>query len=128
MPMFHIIDDEALLCELAVEIILAAGFEAVSYTSPIEYLHYVDSNDYVEPDAIFTDIQMPEMNGYEFIDKIRCKFPDMKIVVVSGYYSATAALKHHVWRYLPKPYFPAQIIAIASEIAQYCLKEKPQAS
>jgi len=133
MSVFHIIDDEEILCELATELISSAGFEASSYTNPVDYLNYVNSNDYVVPDAIFTDIQMPSMNGYELIDKIRSKFPDMKIVVVSGYYSATAAHRHNVWQYLPKPYMPEQIIAIATEIVQYCHEGeasslKPQAS
>jgi len=133
MPVFHIIDDEEILCELAAELISSAGFETISYTSPVDYLNYVNSDAYVVPDAIFTDIQMPGMNGYELIDKIRVRFPDMKIVVVSGYYSATAARRYNVWKYLPKPYMPEQIIAIATEIVQYCHEGeasslKPQAS
>jgi len=71
MPVFHIIDDEEILCELAAELISSAGFETISYTSPVDYLNYVNSDAYVVPDAIFTDIQMPGMNGYELIDKIR---------------------------------------------------------
>jgi len=124
MPMFHIIDDEKALCDLTVELISSAGFEATSYTSPVDYLNYVNSDDYVVPDAIFTDIQMPEMNGDELIDKIRCKFPDMKIVVVSGY-SGTETFNHMVWQYLPKPYMPEQIIAIATAIA-HVAKEYPE--
>jgi len=131
MPIFHVIDDETVLCELAVELIATAGFEAVSYTNPLDYLHYLNSRDYTVPDAIFTDIEMPGMNGYELIDKIRCRFPDMKIVVISGY-SGVEAFRRNVWQFLPKPYMPEQIIAIATAIVQYTCEDesslKPQAS
>jgi FixJ family two-component response regulator len=133
MPTFHIIDDEPDLCELAVELIASAGFKAVSYTNPVEYLDYMNSDGYVVPTAIFTDVQMPEMNGYELCDEIKKKHPDQKIVVVSGY-SGVEAFKRKVWQFLPKPYMPEQIIAIVNAIVQYNAGEtqasslKPQAS
>jgi len=127
MPIFHVIDDETVLCELAVELIATAGFEAVSYTNPLDYLHYLNSRDYTVPDAIFTDIEMPGMNGYELIDKIRSRFPDMKIVVISGY-CGVEAFKRNVWHFLPKPYMPEQIIAIATAIVQYTSEESQASS
>jgi len=118
MPLFHIIDDEPTLCELAVELISSIGFKAVSYSDPVEYLSYMNSDAYVVPTAIFTDIQMPEMNGYDLIDKIREKYPDQKVIVVSGY-SGVEAYKRKVWQFLPKPYLPDQLIALVNDMVQY---------
>ena len=127
MPTFHIIDDEITLCELAVELITSVGFEAISYTNPVEYLNYLNSDHYVVPDGVFTDVEMPEMNGYELISEIRKKYPEQKIVVISGY-SGVEAFRRKVWQFLPKPYMPEQIIAIASAIVQYGLEENQASS
>jgi CheY-like chemotaxis protein len=35
-------------------------------------------------DFIITDLNMPEMNGYEFISHARANYPDMPILVVTG--------------------------------------------
>lgn len=35
------------------------------------------------PDLLITDISMPTMNGVEFIDKVKDKHPDLKILVAS---------------------------------------------
>ena len=37
------------------------------------------------PDIIFTDIQMPEMNGVEMIKYIHKRYPQIKIIVLSNY-------------------------------------------
>ncbi len=37
------------------------------------------------PDLLVTDISMPDMNGIEFIQKLRRKYPNLKILVASMY-------------------------------------------
>ncbi|HWR33058.1 MAG TPA: response regulator transcription factor [Chitinophagaceae bacterium] len=39
------------------------------------------------PDIVLTDLQMPEMNGYETIKDINKKYPAIKIMVISQYQS-----------------------------------------
>jgi CheY-like chemotaxis protein len=36
-------------------------------------------------DLVFTDLAMPEMDGWEIARAIRSKFPDIRIVMVTGY-------------------------------------------
>lgn len=38
-----------------------------------------------QPDVVFTDISMPEMNGIELIRRLREKYPRIKIIVLSSY-------------------------------------------
>lgn len=37
------------------------------------------------PEAIITDVRMPEMDGIEFLATVRSKYPEMPIIIVSGY-------------------------------------------
>jgi two-component SAPR family response regulator len=101
--MFHVVDDEGFVCKIFVKILKSAGYEALSFTNPEEYLEYVKSESYVKPIAIFTDIVMPEMNGFELIDKVREFEPDVKIVVLSGLSKNQSKSKKRICHYLLKP-------------------------
>jgi len=47
------------------------------------------------PDIILLDIAMPEMNGIEVMHRLKEKYPDVKVIVISGYYT-TLYISHSV--------------------------------
>lgn len=60
----------------------------------------------VMPDLLITDIRMNEMNGIEMIKRIRDRFPDLYIVILSGFADfeyAKQAIKYGISDYLLKP-------------------------
>lgn len=71
-----------------------------------------------EPDVIVTDIEMPEMNGFELAANLKGDYPDIKIIFLSMYYSpyyAAQAIKDGVNACLPKECsFDALLEAIRS--------------
>ncbi len=59
-------------------------------------------------DAVFTDIVMPEMDGFELCEEIRksSTLQDMPIVVISTHHDSNyimKALRHGADDYIPKP-------------------------
>lgn len=59
-------------------------------------------------DMVFTDIVMPEMDGFELCEEIRksSDWADMPIVVISTHYDSNyivKALRHGADDYIPKP-------------------------
>lgn len=70
-----------------------------SFTDPFEALGYLDSN---RPDCLFLDIEMPAMDGFQFIKNIKNKnFP---VVITTAYNQyAIEALKNEAIDYLMKP-------------------------
>ncbi|TFG74212.1 MAG: response regulator transcription factor [Flavobacteriales bacterium] len=70
-----------------------------SFTDPIEALHYLESH---TPDCLFLDIEMPSMDGFQFIQKMTNKnFP---VVITTAYNQyALKALKNEAIDYLLKP-------------------------
>lgn len=60
----------------------------------------------LEPDILITDICMPGLSGIELIEKVKIKYPEMDVIIISGYQDfeyAHAALKFGVQEYLLKP-------------------------
>lgn len=60
----------------------------------------------LQPDILITDIKMPFMDGLELTELVRKDFPDMKIIILSGYDEfsyAQKALRLNVTEYLLKP-------------------------
>tara|TARA_R110002167_G_scaffold58591_1_gene165903 strand:+ start:586 stop:1320 length:735 start_codon:yes stop_codon:yes gene_type:complete len=70
-----------------------------SFTNPNEALSYLDKN---TPDCLFLDIEMPTMDGFQFIKKLTNKnFP---VVITTAYNQyALKAIKSQALDYLLKP-------------------------
>ncbi|MDC6390912.1 LytTR family DNA-binding domain-containing protein [Maribacter sp. PR1] len=70
-----------------------------SFTNPFEALEYLEKN---TPDCLFLDIEMPTMDGFQFIQKLTNKnFP---VVITTAYNQyAIKALKNEAIDYLLKP-------------------------
>ena len=70
-----------------------------SFTNPLEALDYLAQN---TPDCLFLDIEMPTMDGFQFIQKLTNKnFP---VVITTAYNQyAIKALKNEAIDYLLKP-------------------------
>ncbi|MES0371455.1 MAG: response regulator [Mariprofundaceae bacterium] len=101
--MFHIIDDDEPILEFFSELIEEMGYEVKPFSCPLDYLSYVNSSEYVLPIAVISDISMPKMNGFEMLEKVRKKHPDIRAAVVSGYFENRARAKVNACVYLHKP-------------------------
>ena len=70
-----------------------------SFTDPFEALGYLEYN---TPDCLFLDIEMPTMDGFQFIQKLKNK--DFPVVITTAYNQyAIKALKNEAIDYLLKP-------------------------
>ncbi len=70
------------------------------------------------PDIVLTDIKMPVMNGIELIRKLNENFPDICVVVLSGYgeYEYTSqAMEHGVRHYILKPCDEEKIVSVLED-------------
>ncbi len=60
-------------------------------------------------DAIFSDVVMPGMNGVDFAREVRRLYPDLPILLTSGYSSVLAEEGAHGFSLLHKPYSVADL-------------------
>jgi PleD family two-component response regulator len=99
-----IVDDDQDLCELVRTKLVAEGFEAVVAMHPVEGLKLAQE---LKPDVILLDVLMPDMDGFEFLQKIHQQgwAQNTKIFMltnVSKMESISEALKGHVVGYFIK--------------------------
>lgn len=72
-----------------------------SFTNPLDALEYLNKNENT-PDCLFLDIEMPTMDGFQFIQKLKNK--DFPVVITTAYNQyAIKALKNEAIDYLLKP-------------------------
>ncbi len=82
-----------------------------------------------EPNILITDIYMPKMDGLQLIEQVRQEFPNIYIVVHSGYDdfdNARQAMKYGVQHFLLKPSIVPEIEAVINEIVNDILVQEKQ--
>ena len=80
----------------------------------------------LEPDMVLTDIRMPYMDGLTLAERIRQKYPSMKVVIFSGYDDfeyAQKAIKLNVTEYVLKPVNVEELTSILKRIKANLDKE-----
>lgn len=85
-----IIDDEIQICESIKMILEYEGYDVDFTISANEGLEKFASKDFA---AVFLDIQMPEMNGFEVLKKIKEQKPSASVIIISAHGSVENAIK-----------------------------------
>jgi CheY-like chemotaxis protein len=79
-----VVDDDAEVLSLAVDILGAAGYTVLSTTDPRQALRLARTHP--EPlHLLVTDIVMPLMNGMQLATEVQALRPDVKILLISAY-------------------------------------------
>lgn len=93
------------------------GFEFVGEASDGELAYPMIRK--LQPDIIITDIKMPFMDGLELSRLVKKDFPDISIIILSGYDEfqyAKEAIRIGVTEYLVKPLSSAKLLETVKEI------------
>ena len=77
-----IVDDEPLILDLTSSMLEDLGCEVLSADNGADALARLAEDPRVG--LLITDVQMPGMSGYELAAKARQRWPDLRIVVMSG--------------------------------------------
>jgi len=114
--MFHIVDDKDAIREIVIEMLKRLGHEALSFDSPKEYINFVDSSDFRNPVAVFTDVNMPGINGYELMDTVSRLKPELKFVVMTGEPKTRSEHANRACMYLAKPFRLGDLVKVVESL------------
>jgi two-component system, chemotaxis family, chemotaxis protein CheY len=114
-----VVDDNALLVELASVILEAAGYAVKQFSDPKAVLRAMQKAD-PKPAILVTDYEMGEINGLDLILSSHKIHPTLKTILLSGTVDSSISLGHtaRVHRFLGKPYEPAQLKKIVADLMQ----------
>ena len=59
------------------------------------------------PDLIISDIKMPGESGLQFLEKVKVKFPNIPVIIMTAFSDLDSAIdsySHGAYEYLPKPF------------------------
>lgn len=106
-----IVDDEPMVMDMVAAYVRHIGFEPVMAKSGQEGLERLRE----EPFPILvTDIKMPEMDGFELMEKVKAEFPDIHIIAMTGHgasYTFTDVVAAGATDYLNKPFTLDEMMA-----------------
>ena len=100
--MILLVDDEENYRELIAKVLTKAGYEVLQAADGMGALSLLERSNV---NLVISDILMPVLNGYALVARLREKWPNMPVILTTGFLSPDAAksmMKGSV-DFIPKP-------------------------
>ena len=109
-----VLDDEPGITSLCKRLLERADFRVSVFTNPNECLLALDEQATLSrPDLLLVDIRMPGMDGFQVIDIARRYYPDLAVVVMTGFgtvETAIEALRRGADGLILKPFSSSELV------------------
>ena len=113
-----VVDDERIICAGCEKILGEAGYQVKTTLSARKALEMLKEEPF---DIVITDIKMPELSGIELLEIIRKEYPEITVIVITGYSTvetAVEAMKLGAFDYLPKPFTSDQVTLVIKKAVE----------
>lgn len=98
-----VVDDESKICDVVQSFLENEGYEVMTADSGVSALSALEDD---EVQIMLLDIRMPDMDGLQCLRSVKDMYPDIEIVMMSGFATlkmAKMSLKIGALDYLCKP-------------------------
>ena len=101
-----LVDDEKMVTSAFKTLLKVEGYANIEcFNVPAEALEYLKNN---TPDIIVSDFLMPEMNGLEFLTEAKKMYPEVSMIMLTGYADKENAIRAineiGLYKYIEKPW------------------------
>ena len=113
-----LVDDEEDVVRAGSQMLEHLGYKVTGFNSSLEaWLFFKKSPD--DFDLLITDCTMPEMTGFQLVDKVKQLRPDLPVIMCSGFnwqLNSTAVAKQNIQKTLTKPLTTRELGIAAREV------------
>ena len=110
-----VVDDEPQICKNCVKILEKLDYEVQYALNGRDALEMMAEDGF---DVVVTDLKMSRLGGMEVLRQVAERFPDTRVVVITGYASVSSAvetMKLGAFDYLPKPFSPDELRSVVGQ-------------
>jgi putative two-component system response regulator len=126
MSRILVIDDEAIVRMLVVEILEAAGHSVVDADSAERALELLDSGDF---DLVVSDVIMPGLSGLELLQRVQAQRASLPVVLVTGagtYETLSQALTRGAAGLVTKPFAHADLQSAVADAIERASRSRDE--
>lgn len=100
--MILLVDDEKGYRELIARVLTKAGYKVLQAADGMQALSLLETSNV---DLVISDILMPGLNGYALAARLRAKWPNMPVILTTGFLPQNAAenMMNGSVDFIPKP-------------------------
>jgi DNA-binding NtrC family response regulator len=118
-----VVDDDAIVIKSCRRILEAEGFEVTTVPSADEALEKIKYYDF---NLLLMDVKMPKHDGLFLMREIKKHWPDIPIIVMSGYptpQTIADVLKLGATQFIPKPFRPDELTKSVRQVLERMVKK-----
>jgi len=112
MDKILVVDDEKGVCHSFKKVLGRQGYDVIVAHDGIEA---IEKSGQEHPSIVVMDVSMPKMDGLETLQKLKAKYPDLIIIMMTAHSTsdkAITAMKYGAYDYLTKPFDNTQLISL----------------
>jgi len=113
-----VVDDERIVLDSCQKVLEADGFEVYLVPSADRAMEAMKKEGF---DLLLVDIKMPEHDGMYLMREVKKKWPDIPIIVMSGYPTTNTieeAVEMQAAAFIAKPFTPDELLEIIRQVIQ----------
>jgi DNA-binding NtrC family response regulator len=110
-----VIDDEDIVRTSCSRALAPEGYEVKLAKNGLEALKMISEE---KCDIVLTDLKMPDMDGIEVLKKIKEGWPEIEVIIITGYQTVDTAVKSiklGAFDYIEKPFTPDALLAAVAK-------------
>jgi CheY-like chemotaxis protein len=104
-----VVDDEPPYLAIITKFLHQGGYATTQASNGTEALNLLGKS---LPNLIITDLRMPDLDGISLAEHVRVRWPDIPILLMSGYLSETKRLLKGFAGFIQKPFDRATLMDI----------------
>ena len=109
-----VVEDNASLLDLVQTILKEAAFTVLTAATAGEAIGFAGHTKTV--DLLLSDVVMPDVSGPDLALKLKDSWPEMRVILMSGYPGGEILVLNYGWHFIRKPFVPVQLVAKINEV------------